>query len=149
MGWLVSGHIFDGTLPFSCKKIKKKNLAGPTFGECSNSMQRDVNIKRDEQPSGLQSEPAPLQNIVRVQDTNWLFLPGWITVYSTQPLWLPEHQHYSYELVKDWYKVFNLFNHYSVFKYNLQYRFFGSTRHCHFLISIFVGENDRFIVNLN
>ena len=24
MGYLVSGHIFDGTLPFSCKKFKKK-----------------------------------------------------------------------------------------------------------------------------
>ena len=24
MGYLVSGHIFDGTLPFSCKKLKKK-----------------------------------------------------------------------------------------------------------------------------
>ena len=23
MGYLVSGHIFDGTLPFSCKKFKK------------------------------------------------------------------------------------------------------------------------------
>ena len=30
----MSGHIFDGTLPFSCKK-SKKNLAGPTSGECS------------------------------------------------------------------------------------------------------------------
>ena len=35
MGYLVSGHIFDGTLPFSCTKIQKKILAGLTSGECS------------------------------------------------------------------------------------------------------------------
>ena len=32
------GHIFDGTLSFSCPKFKKKNLAGPTSGECSTAL---------------------------------------------------------------------------------------------------------------
>ena len=31
---MVSGGIFDSILPFSCKKFKMKNWAGPTSGEC-------------------------------------------------------------------------------------------------------------------
>ena len=44
----MSGHIFDGTLPFSCKKFKKNFWAGPTYGECfiqSFSSQKIWNLK--------------------------------------------------------------------------------------------------------